>query len=84
MGAFMALSIRLTIRIDAQQLIRVTLSCAIQKPCWGKCWGTEPCYDNNSNDYNAMRRGTGGEGVPPKERSLTFVVVRTSSIFQRR
>ena len=62
MGAFMALSIRLTIRIDAQQLIRVTLSCAIQKPCWGKCWGTEPCYDNNSNDYNAMRRGTGGEG----------------------
>ena len=59
----MALSIRLTIRIDAQQLIKVTLSCAIQKPCWGKCWGTEPCYDNNSNDYNAMRRGTGGEGV---------------------
>ena len=58
----MALSIRLTTRINVQQLIRVTLSCAIQKPCWGKCWGREPCYDNNSNDYNAIRRATGGDG----------------------
>ena len=33
-----------------------------QKPCWGKCWGREPCYDNNSNDYNAIRRATGGDG----------------------